>query len=74
MLLATNVLGHCRLFDCDTGVLQHTFGFEQSFGAKKKAANRKKFNGLKGSANEEEAKDAMQAHGDLDQDSVMTTE
>ena len=28
MLLTTNELGHCRLFDCDTGVLQHDFVFE----------------------------------------------
>lgn len=28
MLLTTNEMGHCQLFDCETGVFQHEFIFE----------------------------------------------
>lgn len=36
MLLCTNEHGNCQLFDSETGVLQHEFIFDQSFGSKKK--------------------------------------
>ena len=35
MLLTTNELGHCQLFDAANGVLQHSFVFDQSFGSHK---------------------------------------
>ena len=34
MLLMTNDQGTCQLYDCDSGVLQHSFEFDQSFTAK----------------------------------------
>lgn len=51
MLICTNEQGNCQLFDCESGVLQHEFIFDQSFGSKKKGDKKK---GKKGAANDKD--------------------